>query len=204
MILITGAKGFIGSHTVSYLTRKGFSVRGIDEDVRNIDKLRPYFEDVGLVIHVAARGKTTRRGEHFDVNVVGAMNIVRLCMEYGCKLIYIGTIETRGDYGISKQLAQNLVEWYRRDNDLRAVTVRLCGIYDDKIKDESGKKIGSGYPIGRLMIDLEDIITNHNFRDYKVFKIREPIIDRFIYQLKRLKRRVIRKLNSSKPTTKNF
>ncbi len=174
MILITGAKGFVGSSLLSFLTKKGYDVAGIDEEITDIEKLRPYFKNAEFVVHLAAKlhdGQTEKRPyDFFQVNVVGTMNVVKLCIEYGCKLINTSSITTKTDYGISKVLSEEMVRSYAKYQGLLAVTIRPCVIYDEK----GGARypyISKHYPLGKLVEDIENIIIRHDFKKYKVYKI---------------------------------
>ena len=103
-VLVTGAVGFIGSHTMKELFNRGFDVIGTDVAASNgvlpaditelqqvitvIEKVRP-----DAVIHLAAISGTTGKNEaeqslrqpllNFRVNVLGTANICEACME-GC------------------------------------------------------------------------------------------------------------------------
>lgn len=174
MILITGAKGFIGSSLLPFLRQKGHDVQGVDEEILDIEKLRPYFKNAEYVVHLAAklREEKTERRPHdfFQVNVVGTMNVVKLCIEYGCKLINTSSITTTTEYGISKVLSEEMVRSYTSYQGLRAVTIRLCVIYDEN----GGARypyISKHYPLGKLVQDIEKIITHDTFKKYRVYKI---------------------------------
>ncbi len=174
MILITGAKGFIGSRLLSFLSENGYDVKGVNEEITDIEKLRPHFKNAEFVVHLAAKlheDQTEKRPhDFFQVNVVGTMNVVKLCLEYGCKLINTSSITTQTTYGISKVLSEEMVRSYAKYQGLLAVTIRPCIIYDESTGD-SRPFISRYYPLGRLTKDIENIILRHNFKNYKVYKI---------------------------------
>ena len=98
------------------------------------------------------------------------MNVVKLCIEYGCKLINTSSITTNTEYGISKVLSEEMVRLYVKHHGLRAVTIRPCIIYDENC-DSRYPYISKHYPLGKLVEDIENIIIHDNFRRYKVYKI---------------------------------
>lgn len=108
-ILVTGATGFIGSHTAVALSRAGHTVRVL---VRNRDKLELVMRRHGLaidevvtgdvaeagataealdgceaVVHTAAFVSTSRRDEQrvFDTNVGGTRNVIGQAVERGLR-----------------------------------------------------------------------------------------------------------------------
>ncbi|OGM29335.1 hypothetical protein A2630_01965 [Candidatus Woesebacteria bacterium RIFCSPHIGHO2_01_FULL_44_10] len=175
MILVTGIKGFIGSYVVAYLTKKGYNAVGINEDIRDIEALRPYFKDADLVIHAAGKVKKGIPNPeiYHTINVLGTKNVTDLCLEYGCKLIHLGSAATTagGDitvrkYVESKQESQKIVEDYALHKGLKAVVLRLCVIYN---KENNTGRSGARYPVERLVVDFENIIKTHDFKTYKLF-----------------------------------
>lgn len=112
-ILITGAKGFIGSHLCNYLSKHGlafghYDVIGVDlsdGDLRNPlvpDYLiRTHAPDV--VIHLAAQvGILFNDQDPFhaiDSNTTMTMRVAKACAKYGVKLIHTSTSEVYGDMG---------------------------------------------------------------------------------------------------------
>jgi UDP-glucose 4-epimerase len=112
--LVTGAAGFIGSHSTDLLLEKGFSVVGIDNlrtghlknletaetkkgfifcpmDIVDEKALRKLFEDCKFdgVLHLAALVSVEESFMNTDsnaqVNLYGTDLLARLCIEYGCK-----------------------------------------------------------------------------------------------------------------------
>jgi nucleoside-diphosphate-sugar epimerase len=184
-ILITGSNGFIGSHVLAFLSSKNYKVFGITEEITDIEKLGPHFKNVDFVIHLAAKTNKNKHREDgsddfFEVNVGGTMNVVRLCVEYGCKLINIssGSVARRkkDEYGITKTLAEELVGMYAKNMGLRAVSIRPCKLYDKDQKDKWGTKmtlfVYNSYPLEQLCNDIENIILNYKFKKYKVYNAR--------------------------------
>lgn len=173
MILITGHKGFIGSRLSEYLTDLGYEVVGLDKDITDAE-LGPIFQKAEFVIHLAAKsGDPDFKLSDFGVNVLGTYNIVKLCEKYGCKLIYTGSISSTSDYGISKFLAEKLVERHTKYRKLKAVTIKLCAIYDQSLQSKTGKSIKDDpkYPVysrEKLIKDIEDLLSE-DFKKYKTY-----------------------------------
>lgn len=102
-VLLTGARGFIGRHTMAALLRDGHTVRPIDKkpdpdmasggiwfDITDADRLAIAFETVkpwDVVIHLAANASLQRSmvapAYDADQNVVGTINLLELCRKYG-------------------------------------------------------------------------------------------------------------------------
>ena len=120
-VLVTGAAGFIGSHLVEVLVRKGYGVIGLDNlsygslqnlssvighsqfqfirgDVRDVELLTGIGSQVEVVFHLAAF-KIPRYGnalETLDVNLKGTKNILRVSEANGCRVIFASTSDVYG------------------------------------------------------------------------------------------------------------
>lgn len=101
-ILVTGAKGQLGSDLIRELTGRGDDAVGVDVeemDITDAEAVARVLQEVhpDAVIHCAAwtavdaaeepeNRETVRR-----VNAVGTENIARVCRELDCKMMYIST-----------------------------------------------------------------------------------------------------------------
>lgn len=175
MILVTGIKGVIGTPTLAYFQQKGYPVVGINEDIRNIEALRPHFKNAEFVIHTAGKVKKgiPSPEDYYTINVLGTKNVCDLCLEYGCKLIHLSSSATSTPnddvtikkYIESKQESEKLVLDYCLTKGLRGVILRLCVIYN---KENNTGRRGARYPVERLVQDFENLILNHDFNKYQL------------------------------------
>ena len=108
--LITGGAGFIGTHLTRALLREGYRVCTIDNeatgdranvpsdvdyipgDVRRMDDLGKAFAfDPTVVFHLAAQVSNIKSFENpqsdLDVNVVGTLNVLQLCIKHRVRRI---------------------------------------------------------------------------------------------------------------------
>jgi UDP-glucose 4-epimerase len=114
--LVTGGAGFIGSHITEELVRRGERVRVLDnlssgreenlaavqkqisfhkEDVRNLDRIRPAFQDADYVIHLAAIASVQASVEDpltaNAVNLTGTLNVLVAARDAQVKRLVVAT-----------------------------------------------------------------------------------------------------------------
>lgn len=184
-ILITGARGFIGGELLTRLKNSGYNVVGITEDIRDKQSLAPHFKDVEFVINAAVKAKKNIPNPeiYYQINVLGTKNVVELCLENNTKLIHLSSIDTEGPYGVTKQLSQQLVEEYAKNNNLETVILRLCVIYNT---ENNTKRPGPRFPIEKLANDIENLINSHDFKKFELIDYEKH----FLLHLKLLNNRM--------------
>jgi len=152
-ILVTGAKGFIGSHLVSKLNRLNYQVIPFDidvGDVTNENSLNRYFDkDITHVFHLA--GKTfipdswSNPHSFFKINVMGTLNVLEFCRKKEATFILLSSylygepeylpidenhcLKAFNPYGQSKFLAEQLARFYTDSFDMRSFIFRVFNVY---------------------------------------------------------------------------
>lgn len=149
-ILITGAKGFIGTHLQRALSKEGFHVipydivmgkeydifsQNIEEDIKKAD----------VVVHLAALTSVEQsfkdQEEVFRVNVLGTARIVELCHKYKKKLLFPSSAAVYhselSPYAQTKLLGESMVASMSKSN----VVFRLYNVFGPDMNPNSGSII---------------------------------------------------------------
>lgn len=108
-ILFTGGNGLLGSEFKKI--RPDLDYTDIEDfDITDYEQMRRYVQgkDYDLVLHAAAFTSPPRIDqdplEAVDANIIGTANVVKLCIEFDIKLLYISTDYVfRGDVGNYKE-----------------------------------------------------------------------------------------------------
>ena len=119
-VIVTGGAGFIGSHLVDALVKKGKDVHIIDNlttgkkgninpraifhkaDIRQLEKIKPIFKNAKLVFHLAALPRVQPSIQDpktsNDVNTSGTLNVLIAAKDAGVKrLVYSASSSAYGD-----------------------------------------------------------------------------------------------------------
>jgi nucleoside-diphosphate-sugar epimerase len=135
--------------------KQGFGDDFTVADINNVSDMLPVFMQFrpDVVYHLAAMVSriTCEKSPSITIatNISGTNNIIQLCKQFNCKLINFSTSEIYGNiggllsedrtdiapnnlYGLSKYLAESLVEYEVKNNGLKAITVRPFMIYDEE------------------------------------------------------------------------
>ena len=122
--LVTGGAGFIGSNMIGELVRRGETVRALDNlatghienldavrqkirwheaDIRNLESIRPDFEGVDYVIHLAAIPSVPRSVADplasNSANIDGTLNVLLAARDAGAKrVVFAASSAAYGDH----------------------------------------------------------------------------------------------------------
>lgn len=104
-ILFTGGSGLLGSEFKKILPDIRYPAKS-EFDVTDLEQMDQYLagSDWSMIIHAAAFTSPPRIDQDplraIDINIIGTSNIVKLCMKYQLKLIYLSTDYVfKGDCG---------------------------------------------------------------------------------------------------------
>jgi nucleoside-diphosphate-sugar epimerase len=147
-VLITGSRGFIGSHLRERLNGIGWEVLEWLEDIRLITS---FDKRVDIVFHLAARTKSSdfKRdlSEAFDTNISGTHAVLTYCKRSGATCIFLSTsaiysmtdrlidesskLKPSNIYGISKFTCENLCRQFGEYMEVPTVVLRLFNVYGE-------------------------------------------------------------------------
>jgi dTDP-4-dehydrorhamnose reductase len=108
-ILFTGGSGLLGREIQKLLPDAHFP-ESMQFDITNFDQMKNFLRklSIELIVHAAAFTSPPRIDNDpekaIQINIIGTANIVKLCMQYHLKLIYISTDYVfNGDKGHYKE-----------------------------------------------------------------------------------------------------
>lgn len=169
--LVTGATGFIGSHLVDALVRRGAQVRCLVRNKSHLgwvnnstvefvvgnccerNSLKQAVKDVDYVFHLAGITAAVKEKTYFEVNALGAENLINACIESNARLrkfIYLSSQAAAGPsrsdakkkesdpcepvspYGKSKLLGEQLA--LSHSHELPLLILRPCSVYGPRDK----------------------------------------------------------------------
>ena len=142
--IVTGASGQDGSYICELLESKGYVVKPLVGDIRDVSNIEKVLSectsyDTIEIYNLAAKIHHTNHSETLDINVMGIQNILQTVKESTlrdkCKIFHASSSEIFGDtleypqdentphqprtiYGISKVSADSVVRYYRKNHDL--------------------------------------------------------------------------------------
>jgi UDP-glucose 4-epimerase len=166
-ILVTGGKGFVGSHLCNRLIRKGIDIVNIQDnknqvgmslDVTQLSQLLAIDDDVGTIIHLAAKTSISKSllapHETYYTNLMGTLNLLEFARQKKVlKFIFLSTyvygephylpidekhpIHAHSPYTASKILSEELCQVYSHDFNIDIVTLRPFYIYGPNMRANS-------------------------------------------------------------------
>jgi len=174
--IVTGGAGFIGSHLVDALVERGFDVVIIDnlstgkkenlnprarfhqEDIRDLEKIKPIFNGVDYVFHLAARPRVPYSVEfpheaHTN-NALGTLHVLIAARDVGVKkVIFSSSSSVYGDqdklplheemnpspkspYAFQKFIGEKYCQLFYQLYGLPSVSLRYFNVYGPRISFE--------------------------------------------------------------------
>lgn len=151
-ILVTGGAGFIGSHVVEELVRRGHEVTSVDRnmvwkvaedkvryipaDITNYTRIQKVFEEVRpeLTIHLAGILGTSETWDHvhecIDSNIHGAINVYEACAKVKSDILTVD-VGSRwlAPYTITKRTGAEFAFAYGNKYGLKAAALRIFNVY---------------------------------------------------------------------------
>ena len=206
--LVTGGAGFIGSNLVDELIKRGDKVIVIDNlttgkkenlnltaefhqlDIRNLEKIKPFFAGVDYVFHLAAFPRVQPSIEDpitaNDINLNGTLNILVAARDIGVrKVIYSASSSAYGNqtkmpleedmpampispYGLQKYIGELYCRLFSEIYHLPTVSLRYFNVYGRRQVLEGAYALVTGVFIRQRLAGEPMTITGtgENRRDY--------------------------------------
>ena len=135
-ILVTGHKGFIGSHVYEHLTRIGYEVDGLDkpDDIRDIIRFIAcngvkYNVIIHLAAYAALRDSVENPDKFWDNNVIKAKRLFDYCGRNNIRLLYASSAGAHGWWQNPYAITKKVNEFMAPDN---SVGMRFFNVWAEK------------------------------------------------------------------------
>ncbi|MBU1704257.1 MAG: NAD-dependent epimerase/dehydratase family protein, partial [Nanoarchaeota archaeon] len=136
-IAVTGAEGFIGTHLVNLLKKKGLNIFCFDESKHSLfdpASLKEFVSNKDVIIHLAAVNRDKDTGI-IAGSVCTTYNLI-LAMKRAkseAKLIFASSIqaETESVYGLSKRLAEIMLKDLSEELKKPVTVLRMTNVFGE-------------------------------------------------------------------------
>lgn len=190
---MTGSHGFIGSNLSNELLKRDLQIDTFEEfdrgkfDLFDINSLKTFVEDKDVIVHLAGANRTCA-SELVKVNTQGTLNLLEAIRKYNVinhiRFVFASSLQVYGFssslkffkeshptksktmYGLSKKFAEDIVEKYKDEYGLEALTLRIASVYGPRCKPFYNSVISTF--IYQALKDLPIIIygTGKSCRDF--------------------------------------
>jgi len=153
-VLITGGRGFIGSHLARTLAKnntvKIFDIKN-NKDIKNFDLLRKELKDIDYVFHFAGLifvdESIKKPLDYIENNIIGSHNVLRAALECGIKKVIFSSsaavygdspenpkkedmlLKAKSPYAFSKIIVENLMKIFNKNYGLNTISLRIFNVY---------------------------------------------------------------------------
>ncbi|MCS7043845.1 MAG: NAD(P)-dependent oxidoreductase [Bryobacteraceae bacterium] len=148
-ILVTGARGFVGSHLLPHLLSAGHEAAGLDIEHGDLARSMPEAGPADAVIHLAGRSSVMESWQNpaafYEANVLGTVQVLEYCRRTGARMILVSSyvygrprylpvdedhaLEAFNPYGHSKILAEEAARYYAAAFGVPLAVVRPFNLY---------------------------------------------------------------------------
>ncbi len=199
-VAITGVNGFIGSYLVFKLKKqKNIKIYLFNEkkhSLSDIQSLKSFVKNKDIIIHLAGVKNISDSSKMYKVNLLGTANLLEAASLYGKKSLHFlfpssflvykenykrkflnekeSLVLPKSHYGLSKLLAEKMVEFYGDHCQIKTTILRIANVYGPVLRGKSNsvpnlflERINNDLPITirgseatvRDLIYIEDVVN---------------------------------------------
>lgn len=199
-IAITGANGFIGSYLAFKLKKqrnvKIYLFNKKKHSLSDTQSLKSFVKNKDIIIHLAGVKNISDPSRMYEVNLLGTANLLEAVSLYGKKNLHFlfpssflvykenykrkflnekeSPVLPKSHYGISKLLAEKMVEFYSVNSQIKTTILRIANVYGPVLNGKSNsvpnlflERINNDLPLTirgsgatvRDLIYIEDVVN---------------------------------------------
>ena len=165
-VTVTGAFGFISSHTIDELHRRGYKVLGLARHVGRVDVTSEHLPDsvylgdlrdkevvekavsasdgvINLAGILGTQETVNNPYPSVEVNIMGALNVLEAARVWKIPMVQIavGNYWEKNSYSLTKTCTEGFTQMYARHNDTKAMVVRALNAFGPRQKPYPVRKI---------------------------------------------------------------
>ena len=138
-ILVTGHRGFIGSHIYEAVEADGIDLKDGD-DIRTFE----FEKDYNVIFHCAAQASILKSIENpvesLTHNVIGTLRILEHAKKTGAKVVFSSSssiYDLKSPYAVQKQMCEDLLRYYWTQG-VKSIALRYFNVFGE------GQEIANG------------------------------------------------------------